>query len=124
MKKRIVALNCVLCAVLLSVCSFGEENSQQSSDSSSEDYTYSEDESSDAVVTEKDENEAEADYKVVINDNYSVIYTADLEGDVTGKYDIEDIKKIFAENKSSFTPEHFELEHEGILYYSCSGEND
>ena len=51
MRKRIVALNCVLCAVLFSACSSGEKNSLQSSDSSSEDYTYSEDESSDDQVT-------------------------------------------------------------------------
>ncbi|MCR4781348.1 MAG: hypothetical protein K5851_01175, partial [Lachnospiraceae bacterium] len=40
MRKRVVVLNCVLCAVLLSACSFEEKNSQQSSDSSSENYTY------------------------------------------------------------------------------------
>lgn len=51
MRKRIVVLNCVLCAMLLSACSFGENNNQQSNDSSNEEYTYSEDKSSDDQAT-------------------------------------------------------------------------
>ncbi|SFC01599.1 protein of unknown function [Butyrivibrio sp. YAB3001] len=94
MKRRIIVLNCFLCAVLLSACTLGGQNSQNV-------------------------NKDETDDFVLINDNYSVIYASDLEGNITGKYDIEDIKKIFAENGSSFTPRGFELEHDGILYYYC-----
>ena len=71
MKKRIVLLNGVLCAALLSACSFEEKNSQQSSDSSSENYTYIENESSDDQVTAT-ENVPAIDENDIKEDNVDI----------------------------------------------------
>lgn len=79
MKKRIVLLNGVLCAALLSACSFEEKNSQQSSDSSSENYTYIENESSDDQVTET-ENVPAIDENDIKENNVNVTETSWEEG--------------------------------------------
>lgn len=79
MKKRIVLLNGVLCAALLSACSFEEKNSQQSSDSSSENYTYIENESSDDQVTAT-ENVPAIDENDIKENNVNVTETSWEEG--------------------------------------------
>jgi len=79
MRKRVVVLNCVLCAVLLSACSFEEKNSQQSSDSSSENYTYIENESSDDQVTAT-ENVPAIDENDIKENNVNVTETSWEEG--------------------------------------------
>ncbi|WP_026511730.1 hypothetical protein [Butyrivibrio sp. LC3010] len=91
MRKRIVVLNCVLCAVLLSACSFEEKNSQQSSDSSSKYYTYSEDESSDDQLTssenvpntDKSENDIKEDNVRVTETSWEEGYAIQNEKDST-----------------------------------------
>lgn len=79
MKKRIVLLNGVLCAALLSACSFEEKNSQQSRDSSSENYTYIENESSDDQVTAT-ENVPAIDENDIKENNVNVTETSWEEG--------------------------------------------
>lgn len=97
MRKRIVVLNCVLCAVLLSACSFEEKNSQQSSDSSSEYYTYSEDESSDDQLTssenvpntDKSENDIKEDNVRVTETSWEEGYTIVLNASCYSHYNID-----------------------------------
>ncbi len=72
----------------------------------------------------KDSTSKDNTERVCLNEEYGadVICASDLDGNILGKYAIEDIKDIVAQNGSTYEPSSFLLEKDGILLYVCYGD--
>ncbi len=109
--------------------SVSDETSQESGETGSE--AASEETSQAAENTDSGKAPSEAaseaaTEKVFLKEEYSsqFVCIADLDGHVYGEYPIDDIRDIFNKSGSSFAPQDFLLEKDGILYYSCSEKDD